>query len=477
MSMNILVRTQVYPQATFLQDDPILNIGEIAIDEEGLAVEGANVVTGVKIGDGNKKWSELTYVPELTEEIVNKWLTIATSSTDSRLVMLPDFNFAYTVVDVDKNAALIEIILEKLMANENYIRADITPEIFTTSEAEVTTYNLHLSTSDALGLFVENLSLAKRVSSFSLDNKSGEEAQKILFNDIELTAVVTELNKMYLNRFSILEDGLKNIGTEIENIIENIIVPFKVGVSGIVNAPTEEQNSSNYFLNAKNEWAKVALYGTEIPLSPTSSESITAAINRLSAEIIEISVGEIPADVEENFYLTAFSEENVVTETNSDGTTTSLISSFNYNKSIYINKNVLYGAAWNDYAECRITENVQPGRVVVENGDDTLSISTKRLMLGGNIVSDTYGMLIGQTEEAKTPIALCGRVLAYPYENRCEFYAGAPVCTGPNGTVSIMSKDEVLHYPECIIGYVSAVPEQEVWRGKLIDGRIWIKVI
>ena len=86
-------------------------------------------------------------------------------------------------------------------------------------------------------------------------------------------------------------------------------------------------------------------------------------------------------------------------------------------------------------------------------------------------------MLIGETNTAKTPIALCGRVLAYPNEDRSEYYAGAPVCTGPNGTVSIMSKDEVLHYPECIIGYVSAVPTYEEWNGKKVNGRIWVKVI
>ena len=134
------------------------------------------------------------------------------------------------------------------------------------------------------------------------------------------------------------------------------------------------------------------------------------------------------------------------------------------------------GAAWNDYAECRITETFEPGRVVVENGDDTLSISTERLQLGGNIVSDTYGMLIGETDKARTPIAVCGRVLAYPYENREEYYPGAPVCTGPNGTVSIMSKDEVLHYPECIIGYVSAIPTYEIWNNKNVNGRVWIIV-
>jgi hypothetical protein len=42
----------------------------------------------------------------------------------------------------------------------------------------------------------------------------------------------------------------------------------------------------------------------------------------------------------------------------------------------------LYGAVWNDYAEYReFAESPEPpyGRVVIENGNDTLSLSTERL--------------------------------------------------------------------------------------------------
>ena len=79
---------------------------------------------------------------------------------------------------------------------------------------------------------------------------------------------------------------------------------------------------------------------------------------------------------------------------------------------------VLYGAAWNDYAEFRqCKEQFIPGNVVFENGDDTLSISTKRMQRGCSIVSDTYGFAIGETEKAKCPIAVSGRVLATPYES------------------------------------------------------------
>lgn len=137
-------------------------------------------------------------------------------------------------------------------------------------------------------------------------------------------------------------------------------------------------------------------------------------------------------------------------------------------------------SAANDYAESReITDSAEPGRVVIENGNDTLSLSTRRLMPGANIISDTYGFVINETDEIKTPIAVSGRVLAYTYEDRNTFKAGDPVCSGPNGTVSKMTREEVKEYPDRMIGTVSAIPDYETWGSNNIkvNGRIWIKVL
>lgn len=146
-----------------------------------------------------------------------------------------------------------------------------------------------------------------------------------------------------------------------------------------------------------------------------------------------------------------------------------------------ISANKVYGAVWNDYAEFRISDCLEPGKVVCENGDDTLSIATRRLQPGASIISDTYGFSIGETDEAKCPVAVSGRVLAYGYEDRDEFKLniGRPVCAGPNGTVSIMTDDEYKNYGYCAIGTISAVPEYEEWgTGKVkVNGRIWIKVV
>lgn len=150
--------------------------------------------------------------------------------------------------------------------------------------------------------------------------------------------------------------------------------------------------------------------------------------------------------------------------------------------SVYSTGSVLYGAAWNDYAEFRELkdkEEIPYGYVVVENGDDTLSLSSSRLQGGGNVCSDTYGFAIGETEKAKMPIAVSGRVLVYPYEDRLSYSPGDAVCTGPNGTVSKMTREEIKEYPDRILGYVSAIPQYEIWGDKniAVNGRIWIKVI
>lgn len=139
----------------------------------------------------------------------------------------------------------------------------------------------------------------------------------------------------------------------------------------------------------------------------------------------------------------------------------------------------VYGAVWNDYAEYRQTkECIQPGYCVIETGKGDLIKSSKRLQPGANIVSDTFGFAIGETEQTKTPLAVSGRVLAYPYEDRNSYQAGDPVCSGPNGTISKMTREEVREYPDRIIGTVSEIPDYEVWgTGNVkVNNRIWIKV-
>ena len=84
-------------------------------------------------------------------------------------------------------------------------------------------------------------------------------------------------------------------------------------------------------------------------------------------------------------------------------------------------------------------------------------------MAGCRVISDTWGMLIGESEEAKTPVAICGRVLAYPYQAIGNYHAGDCVCSAPNGTVDIMTRDEIKEWPDRIIGVVNEIPDYEIW--------------
>lgn len=139
----------------------------------------------------------------------------------------------------------------------------------------------------------------------------------------------------------------------------------------------------------------------------------------------------------------------------------------------------VYAAVWNDYAEYRETKKeIEPGRVVIETGFGDLKLSTARLQPGANVVSDTYGFAIGETEKAKTPIAVSGRVLVYGYEDKNFYEPGDAVCTGPNGTVSKMTREEIIMYPERIVGTVSEIPDYDIWGEEdvPVNGRIWIKV-
>lgn len=136
------------------------------------------------------------------------------------------------------------------------------------------------------------------------------------------------------------------------------------------------------------------------------------------------------------------------------------------------------GAVWNDYAEYRESYIKEPGRCIIETGFGDLELSTKRLQLGANIISDTFGFSIGETEKAKTPIAVCGRVLVYPNEDKELYTPGAAVCSGPNGTISLMTREEIKEWPDAIVGYVSEIPYYDTWGTDNIkvNGRIWIKV-
>ena len=143
--------------------------------------------------------------------------------------------------------------------------------------------------------------------------------------------------------------------------------------------------------------------------------------------------------------------------------------------------NTTWTASGNDYAEYReVKQELEPGKCIIETGNGDLILSTERLQAGAEIISDTYGMAVGQNDKYNIPIAMVGRVLAYPYEDKSTYHAGDPVCSGPNGTISKMTDEEIMRYPHKMIGTVSEIPTYETWEGSSgtiqVKGRIWIRI-
>lgn len=153
-------------------------------------------------------------------------------------------------------------------------------------------------------------------------------------------------------------------------------------------------------------------------------------------------------------------------------------------KHIWVEGNSVTGAVWNDYAECRKATITEAGYVLYEVGDDSLDKTYRRLQPFAGVSSDTWGFSQGQTDEARTHIAVAGRVLVYPYQDRNNYQPGDCVCAAPGGTVDIMTREEIIEYPDRIVGTVSCVPDYETWGGGegadrepvKVNGRIWIKV-
>jgi len=90
-------------------------------------------------------------------------------------------------------------------------------------------------------------------------------------------------------------------------------------------------------------------------------------------------------------------------------------------------------------------------------------VSNTRLIPGASIVSDTYGMCIGEKSNERIPVAISGRVLAYTFLPQRMYHAGMAVCSAPGGTIDIMTREEIQKYPDAIVGIVSEIPDYEEW--------------
>lgn len=143
---------------------------------------------------------------------------------------------------------------------------------------------------------------------------------------------------------------------------------------------------------------------------------------------------------------------------------------------IYIDsKGVLHGGAWNDYAENReyddeVTIEDLSGRVVCENGHGKLILSRERLQPCAYVVSDTFGVTIG---EGNVSVAVAGRVLVHIDD---EVELGDCVAAGFNGKATKMTRQEIINYPDRILGTVIEIPDYDKFNDKSVNGRVWIRV-
>lgn len=147
------------------------------------------------------------------------------------------------------------------------------------------------------------------------------------------------------------------------------------------------------------------------------------------------------------------------------------------NANVYFNASsgVLYGAAWNDFAEHRLCTTDTPGVCVVEAVNGVLIPSDAYKQGGAYIISDTYGMVIGEKSENSSPVAVAGRVLAF-VENKEKLQPGDALKTAPEGKLAKMSRHEIRRYPDRIVGYVSEIPTYETWNNVEVNGRVWVKI-
>lgn len=194
----------------------------------------------------------------------------------------------------------------------------------------------------------------------------------------------------------------------------------------------------------------------------------TGTSNRLA--MIETSVS---TDNTSKIYMTAYqptasstNNVNIYVQYKSDGTHKAGTTS------------QFYGAVWNDYAEYRDQDyELKPGYITYCDDDGKLKYATERLQHFEGVVSDTFGFAIGETDNCRTPLAVSGRVLVY-CDPEDRFHAGDCVCAGPNGIAYRMTREEIIEFPDRIVGTVSEIPTYETWgSGNVaVDGRIWIKV-
>ena len=206
-------------------------------------------------------------------------------------------------------------------------------------------------------------------------------------------------------------------------------------------------------------------FDSDTTLSDLVNGNVAVALSEKSESV---KIENAAADT--TYYVTGTSTDPTTIDAN--GEYTSLWA----NKNVYFtSQGVLFGAAWNDFAEHRLSITDTPGTCVVESVGGILIPSEAYKQGGAYIISDTFGMVIGDNAENSAPVAVAGRVLAF-VENKDKLQPGDALKTAPGGKLAKMSRREIRRYPDRIVGYVSEIPTYETWNNVKVNGRIWVKI-
>lgn len=251
-------------------------------------------------------------------------------------------------------------------------------------------------------------------------------------------------------------DGTKGLPANITNDSDTYLVLGRkndidatLETCPVIKAYSKEKADSALFFSRNKE--VVNAYGTVIPVDDLNVRELSSLdLDRTSATKYHILVQEEGSNKVSKFAL--------------DG------------RGIYISANgVICGTAWNDYAENRkVIGPVKPGQVVCDF-EDGVVVSDERLQPCAYVVSDTYGYTMGADEPFTVPVAISGRALVYIKDKNPKI--GDCVCADKDGFASIMTREEIVNYPDRILGVVSEIPRYEMWQNRVpVDGRIWIKI-
>lgn len=481
--VNIIVKSSVQEQAKFIGTYPERNL--LCIDAEGQIIQDDVITHGIKIGDGNTKWDALPFL-KLPTDIANDWKVLAESATNGQLVTLPDLNFAYLLIDAEKldNAQYAEIVDQIASRNIGlYLAATESGKSLYPDGSEIQNYALTINgdedkpfiAQDPNGATATNSTVDKLI--FNTSNESKYDKIEVKLKDSAAQEQIKQLKAAIDDELAELSEQTKKDIEQVKQDIKNSTyilgsnnIPEGT-TSGLIPFPELSKRTKDYFLSGAGTWEQIILTADKVKYTtPTGSQTYVKDVldDLLSGASLSFAQG------------SATDRQVFIVGATADGLT-SKKTTLKYSQSVYLDckDNVLYGGAWNDIAEFRESfDNYLAGTCVCETVQGKLVLTANRMIPNSYIVSDTYGYALGDKEVDTVPVAIAGRVLAYCWDSDEKLKIGDAVCSGPNGGVSKMKKWEKILHPECIIGYVSEIPQYEIWgqHNTSVRGRVWIRV-